>query len=1055
MEAFLGFLVVGLIIGLLVALNRGSQLAARVSKAETELGYARQAFDALAARTWKLEQVVGELYRAGARAPVVGGAVPAAARLAEGAASDEAPGDEAPPGTEENKPSPEGAADTAAPEGPGDKPSPGGAGDTAAPELHPDRPAPGAVESPRPAGPAVPAVPAQQPVFPPEAASPPGAPLPPVPRPSVEWERWIGVRGAAALGAAVLVVAALYFFKYSIDQGLISPRLRVATGVVVGLGCLVASDRTRRSNHLVLANWLAGAGVAVLYTAFWALRSVYGLIGSLPAFGLMIAVTGVCVALAVRYQALAIAVLGLLGGFVTPFALSSGEDHPIGLFGYLLLLDVALLAVAHIRRWPSLAALSFLGTALYQVVWIAGRMDPGRVWLGIGIVLLFGVVFGAGLAVTATRRRAEDKQYSSDGFAQAAGALAPFAFGVHLGLREDLGPHFYPIGIMLCVLSAGAAFVAGARRASWIALAAAAASIAVIAVWLVRHDPFPVTGELTGLVLALAVVFHVAVEIGERREPPAEGTAFAALASLGGILVLLVAAGHDACVDPWPWLGAWAVLAALTLRHASFPGREALHVGVAVALGTGLLVLQTAHEGDAGFPGPILYLAVCASVPVVLLGLSFVRRAEAGQRWAAHAAALAALVLQIEVVATWRSAGPAPGLGALLLLGALALVASARLGSGAWALAATLFTAMIEATWVLLHDGRKAPHDVWPVALPLIGTTAALFVAWPLLVRRRFAASTWAWRAAALAGPVWLAALAVAWKAGVGAGSLGVVPAGLGVLALGAAALARRMEDVPESTRGTAVVSFAAAGATLLVIAVPVQLDNEWITLGWALEGLALVALFRRWDHAGLKYGGLSLLAIVTLRLVGNPEVIDYHPHAALPVFNWLLYTYAVPALCLLGAWRLLRDIEIERARPWERALYPRELPLGTMACALATIVVVFAWLNLTILDAFSTGEHIEVLFVREPARDLTISIAWAVYAIGLLALGMRRDTAALRWASLVLVLITVAKVFLYDLGNLKDLYRVASLVGLALSLILISLAYQRFVFGKAPPKSP
>jgi uncharacterized membrane protein len=44
---------------------------------------------------------------------------------------------------------------------------------------------------------------------------------------------------------------------------------------------------------------------------------------------------------------------------------------------------------------------------------------------------------------------------------------------------------------------------------------------------------------------------------------------------------------------------------------------------------------------------------------------------------------------------------------------------------------------------------------------------------------------------------------------------------------------------------------------------------------------------------------------------------------------------------------------------------------------------------------------------------------------------------------------LTIGKVFLYDLGQLRDLYRVASLVGLAVSLILVSLAYQRFVFRR------
>ena len=42
----------------------------------------------------------------------------------------------------------------------------------------------------------------------------------------------------------------------------------------------------------------------------------------------------------------------------------------------------------------------------------------------------------------------------------------------------------------------------------------------------------------------------------------------------------------------------------------------------------------------------------------------------------------------------------------------------------------------------------------------------------------------------------------------------------------------------------------------------------------------------------------------------------------------------------------------------------------------------------------------------------------------------------------------------LYDLGELEDLYRVASLLGLAVSLIVVSVAYQRFVVHSAPEES-
>ena len=83
-------------------------------------------------------------------------------------------------------------------------------------------------------------------------------------------------------------------------------------------------------------------------------------------YGLMILVTVACGALAWRHRSLVIAVLGLAGGFATPLLLSTGTDNPIGLFGYILVLDTGLLFLAQRRRWPLLGLLGLLATVFYQ-----------------------------------------------------------------------------------------------------------------------------------------------------------------------------------------------------------------------------------------------------------------------------------------------------------------------------------------------------------------------------------------------------------------------------------------------------------------------------------------------------------------------------------------------------------------------------------------------------------------------------------------------------------------------------------------------------------------
>jgi uncharacterized membrane protein len=208
------------------------------------------------------------------------------------------------------------------------------------------------------------------------------------------------------------------------------------------------------------------------------------------------------------------------------------------------------------------------------------------------------------------------------------------------------------------------------------------------------------------------------------------------------------------------------------------------------------------------------------------------------------------------------------------------------------------------------------------------------------------------------------------------------------------------------------------------------------------------MALWKRLDHPGLRWLGLGLLALVTVRLVANPALLGYSPRSGLPVLNWLMYTYLVPAAALLGAARIQEPLEVERRTGWEWGLYGGPSPLGAGACGLGAILVVFVWINLTIVDAFSTGTGLSLSLDRLPARDLTLSLAWTLYAVLLLAIGMARRSVVLRWVSLAFLVLAIGKVFLYDLGELRELYRVASLVGLAVSLLVVSVAYQRFVFG-------
>jgi uncharacterized membrane protein len=895
---------------------------------------------------------------------------------------------------------------------------------------------------------------AASPPQPPFESPPPRLAPPPSPWEQINWEQWIGVRGAALLGGVVLALAALLFLQYSIERGLIPPIVRVAIGLLVGAGSIVGSEVLRKRGYRSTANALAGAGAVILYASVWAARALYELIGAGFAFVLMILVTVTCGLLSWRHSAREIAVLGLAGGFATPILLSSGSDNPIGLFAYVLMLDGGLLLLARKRGWPLLMALGMAGTFLYQFAWILGRMGPDRYWLGLLILGVFSAFFV--LAANWKPEAGEDSGAlrGKQRMTQIAGVLLPFAFALYFAGSANLGPHLYPAAILMALLCAAAGWLGRAQQFELLPLGAAAGSLGVVLVWLVSTQlTTALAWEAFGICFGLALIFHVFVEFTLRAPGGASdriASRPALITALGFLLLLAVRPAAEFNPVVWPWMCGWVALAALLIRQSLLPGEGRRQIAAAAGLGLGFALFLASHHQYPAFPPAELFLGLallaCAGFQAVSL-----RRADGeGRRAADIAAATAPMLLLFALVFVALALQMAAWLflTATLVLALLTIQAATRLAAGKLYFAAMFLLSGCHLVWTYFPAPFWGHREIGWTAMGLQMLAVVLFTFWPFLAGPRFLSRPWAIYTAALAGPAWFFSLRAIYEFLFGTAASGVLPVVLGAISLGAVQRVRKLGAAGEpAMRG--LVWFAAVALSFIALAIPLQLDKEWITIGWAVQGLAILALWKRLDHPGLKYFGLALLAAVSARLVLNAEVLGYHARSGLPIVNWLMYTYLLPAAALLGSAYLLRDLEVSRRRGREAPLYEHGKPVGAVACGLAAILVVFVWINLTIFDFYSAGARVEVSFERMAARDLTLSLAWAVYALLLLGIGFQRDAGALRWLSLAFLVLTIGKVFLHDLGELEDLYRVASLVGLALSLILVSLAYQRFVFRK------
>ena len=79
-----------------------------------------------------------------------------------------------------------------------------------------------------------------------------------------------------------------------------------------------------------------------------------------------------------------------------------------------------------------------------------------------------------------------------------------------------------------------------------------------------------------------------------------------------------------------------------------------------------------------------------------------------------------------------------------------------------------------------------------------------------------------------------------------------------------------------------------------------------------------------------------------------------------------------------------------------------------------------------------------------EIARDFTYSAVWMGYGAMLMIVGFWKRSAFVRWQALILIAVTIGKVFIYDVSQLDRGYRIVSFIVLGALLLAISFAYQR-----------
>ena len=210
---------------------------------------------------------------------------------------------------------------------------------------------------------------------------------------SWNWEWLVGGNWLARVGILAVVIGIGFFLKLAFDNDWIGETGRVVLGLAIGLGLLGAGEFWRRK-YPVWSQPVTGGGIAVLYLSIFAAYSLYELIPAWYALGFSLLVTLAAAGLAIRYEARSIAILGILGGFATPLFLAGELPQQYALLGYVLALDVGVLALATFRNWRWFTLLALVGSLVLFLFWHE-ELDPALVLAQVGITIIFLIFVAA------------------------------------------------------------------------------------------------------------------------------------------------------------------------------------------------------------------------------------------------------------------------------------------------------------------------------------------------------------------------------------------------------------------------------------------------------------------------------------------------------------------------------------------------------------------------------------------------------------------------------------------------------------------------------------
>ena len=218
--------------------------------------------------------------------------------------------------------------------------------------------------------------------------------------------------------------------------------------------------------------------------------------------------------------------------------------------------------------------------------------------------------------------------------------------------------------------------------------------------------------------------------------------------------------------------------------------------------------------------------------------------------------------------------------------------------------------------------------------------------------------------------------------------------------------------------------------------AIPVQADARWISLGWTMMAMALWLFGLRISSSILRGMAAALATLAVVRVIGF-DLPFYIRDPFIPVLNRdALPSLAVGVLLLAAVWKADRYLpRLSQNEHWGIGI------TGVCGITLVWLVLSLECHGYFVSRSFISGD-VELWRWR---AQLALTVFWILFATALLLLGFRFNRSRLRWFAMGLFGVTVLKLFVVDMANVQQIYRIVAFFILAVVLGLVARGYQRF----------